>query len=523
MQLLITGSSLLARAAAAALKENNTVRLAAAAFPGPVSGVECLAGELTDPAFVTQALQDVDAVIHLDPLEPQTGAAGASIGNAARGTYQLVTAAIEAGAKGFITGSTLRLFDRLPAHWKVDEEWKPRPTPALDQLSPWIAELCVRECVRAESINAACVRFGEIVDDAVAASQPYDPRWVHVDDAVDGLRRVLDSITSAVPRRRSPWAIHVTAGGDRAKVRMGRIQRLGYKPVHDFHEVWPAAGPESTTPEGGRSWREALAPGHPIPSRPIKRVVVFGAGGPVGAAAARELAGRYRLRLTDIRSIEAITAEGKAQSEGAPLPAVPQSPDEWQVVDLRDPNAVLAACEGMDAIVNCTVVREDLAQAFRVNTEGAFNIMAAAAAHGIRRVVQTGPGMVLAPRPRGYDWDYEVSSESPPRPGRGLYFLTKYLGLEISRVFAEWYDLEVPVLLFCHFVNPDQRGRVSGFATSWQDSGRAIRAALHAASLPSPYEMINIVADLPHGRYSAARSRELLGWEPEDRLEGFWS
>ena len=50
------------------------------------------------------------------------------------------------------------------------------------------------------------------------------------------------------------------------------------------------------------------------------KVAIFGAGGPVGAAAGRALREHYTLRLTDLRPIAEIVAENKPQSPGAPLP-----------------------------------------------------------------------------------------------------------------------------------------------------------------------------------------------------------
>jgi hypothetical protein len=43
-----------------------------------------------------------------------------------------------------------------------------------------------------------------------------------------------------------------------------------------------------------------------------------------------------------------------------------------------------------------------------------------------------------------------------------------------------------------------------------------------SAGAPSPYEVINITADLPHGRVSPARAREVLGWEPRDTMQHLW-
>ena len=57
-----------------------------------------------------------------------------------------------------------------------------------------------------------------------------------------------------------------------------------------------------------------------MPAVTSGRICLFGAGGPVGGAAAAALAPHYTLRLTDIRPIREIIAAGKPQSSGAPLP-----------------------------------------------------------------------------------------------------------------------------------------------------------------------------------------------------------
>ena len=44
----------------------------------------------------------------------------------------------------------------------------------------------------------------------------------------------------------------------------------------------------------------------------------------------------------------------------------------------------------MDSLINCTVLRDSLVPAFRVNLVGAYNVMKAAVECGIRRVIHTG-------------------------------------------------------------------------------------------------------------------------------------
>ncbi len=475
-----------------------------------------------DPERLRATLTDTETVLHLAPLLPTVEAEPlAALDAATRGTFVLMTAAVEAGVSRIIVGSSLDLFDRLPAHWDVTERWRPRPEPRLDHLCPWLAELSARECTRTSAVTVVCLRFGRVVDTVELQDQPADPRWLHLDDAVSGVRRAL-------AYRRPGWSVfHITAAGSRAKVRLARAAdaSFGYTPAHDL-----MAGRESARNAAPRAVSEAhdpLAPTAPVASRLIRRVVMFGAGGPMGAAAADELAAHYQLRLTDARPLAEIAAEGPQpnQNPGSPVPVVLGPPHELLVADVTNPDDVLAACADMDAVINCSVIRVHPVNAFRVNTLGAYNIARAAVAHGIRRVVQTGPQLITLLGDGDYSSDYDIPADAPPRPGRHLYGHSKYLGQEILRVFADYYGLEVPVLLFSNLFALGQGNMHSfyPFSISWPDTGRAIRRALETPTLPTPYEVLHISADLPHGMVTNARAKEVLGWWPLDDLADMWS
>ena len=159
------------------------------------------------------------------------------------------------------------------------------------------------------------------------------------------------------------------------------------------------------------------------------------------------------------------------------------------MVDVRDAEQVLKAVEGMDSIMNLSVLRHDPDLAFEVNTLGAYNVMKAAVAHNIRRVVHTGPQYVALHNENDYTWDYDVAGDIPPRPGAYLYGHSKYLTQEICRVFAEFYGIEVPVLLYSQFVSPKEEKHLYYFAVTWDDSGRALQCALKMKDMPSYYEL----------------------------------
>ncbi len=63
---------------------------------------------------------------------------------------------------------------------------------------------------------------------------------------------------------------------------------------------------------------------------------------------------------------------------------------------------------------------------------------------------------------------------------------------------------------------------VVAMTVSWEDAGRAMRHALEAPSLPSPFEIFHILADLPHGKFSNTKAKRLLGWQPRDSLVELW-
>ena len=98
--------------------------------------------------------------------------------------------------------------------------------------------------------------------------------------------------------------------------------------------------------------------------------------------------------------------------------------------------------------------------------------------------------------------------------------------LLVGHRFAEEHDLEVPTLLFSSFVNPKNPAPeplgAFAFSVSWEDAAQAMRQALRAPSFPRPLEVMHIVADLPHGKYRNDRAKELLKWQPRDRLEAHW-
>ncbi|HET7767370.1 MAG TPA: NAD(P)-dependent oxidoreductase [Chloroflexota bacterium] len=253
------------------------------------------------------------------------------------------------------------------------------------------------------------------------------------------------------------------------------------------------------------------------------KIVLYGAGGPVAAAAIANLERDHTLRLADIRPPDQPHPSLKDDPDREKnWPKRPHRKDhEFVQTDVTDAAQVIKAAQGMDAIVNLSVVRPDPVLSFRVNMLGAYNVLRAAVATGVKRVVHTGPEVIIS----GYWHDHDVTIEAPPRPGTNYYLLTKYLGQEVVRSFAEHHQLEV-IALYFHVFSPGDAAEphrgASPFLVSWEDTGSAFRCAVEAPRMPNRYEPFIITGDLPHGKFNAEKAQRLLGWQPQHAFPQHW-
>ncbi len=236
-------------------------------------------------------------------------------------------------------------------------------------------------------------------------------------------------------------------------------------------------------------------------------ILILGGNGFLGPYVVNALEDCHYLRVTDLMPID--------------------TPHDTRQVDVSDLAQVMAAAEGMDVIINCSVQRTHRKIAFDVNTRGTHNALRAAVAFNMARFINTGPRFSLV-GPSYLDYDHTISENIPPQPGTGLYAMSKGLGLEICRLFSQQHPLYVLSLIFSRFREPTadpQNTDDSTLSISARDAAQAIKRALEVdlQTLPSRFEVFFITTDLPHGRFPNARSRKLLGFEPRDALEAYWT
>ncbi len=233
----------------------------------------------------------------------------------------------------------------------------------------------------------------------------------------------------------------------------------------------------------------------------MKNVLLLGASGYIAPHIIPGLEPYYHLRLADV----------KPHPDGKPV--IP--------VDVTSYAEVFEASHGMDAIMNFTVNRYDLAQSFHVNIIGAYHVMKAAAEHGIKKVIHTGPQLMMS----AYGHDFDVD-DVPPRPGTQNYFLTKYLSMEVCKIYSQAYDIQTICFLLCSF-RPKPTEPVSGrdfqpFVVTWEDMQYACRLALDIDRVPGNFQSLNMSSYLAQGKIRIDKAKRILGYSPLEEVEQYF-
>ena len=235
------------------------------------------------------------------------------------------------------------------------------------------------------------------------------------------------------------------------------------------------------------------------PSIRFHRLLLTGAAGGLG----RELRQRLRphceaLRLSDIADL------GDAAPGEEIVPAA-----------LEDAAAVLALCEGVDAIVHLGGVstEQPWGQILPANIVGAYNLYEAARRQGVKRIVFASSNHVTG----FYRQDETIDTLAPPRPD-GLYGLSKAFGENLSRLYFDRWGIETVCLrIGSSFPEPKDR-RMLATWLSYDDLERLV-----VACLTTPVAGHTIIYGLSdnHHRWWDNRHAAHIGFRPQDSSEPF--
>jgi uronate dehydrogenase len=155
----------------------------------------------------------------------------------------------------------------------------------------------------------------------------------------------------------------------------------------------------------------------------VKTVLITGAAGDVGSHLRRELAGRYRLRLSDIKPITALSAG-----------------EEFVGGDITSLEDMLKPTRGVDAIVHLGgfSVEGPWKAILDANIIGVYNVFEAARLNGVRRILFATSNHAVGYYRRDQTIDHRVY----PKPD-SRYGVSKVFGEALGSLYADKYGMEV--------------------------------------------------------------------------------
>lgn len=235
-----------------------------------------------------------------------------------------------------------------------------------------------------------------------------------------------------------------------------------------------------------------------------KRILVTGAAGAVGAAAAKAL------------------VEAGHAVRGMDRVPIPELADVV-VADLTDAQAVRAAVAGMDTVVHLAATPDDadfMEHLLPNNVVGLYNVCDAAREAGVSRLILASTGQVVSGvQPRDGETTVRVEDGTAPR---NHYACTKVFAEAMGDMYAHRFGMSVIVVRPGWL--PREQRHVDGIASSVggqamyfspPDAGRFFVCAVEADDVP-----FAIVFAASNSSTSPAfdlePARRLLGYEPRD-------
>jgi uronate dehydrogenase len=230
----------------------------------------------------------------------------------------------------------------------------------------------------------------------------------------------------------------------------------------------------------------------------MKTVLITGAAGDVGTHLRRELAGRYKLRLSDRTAITDLAAG-----------------EEFMLADISVMEGLDKVVRGVDAIVHLGgfSVEGPWEAILPANIIGAYNVFEAARANGVKRILFATSNHAVG----FYRRDQTIDHTVYPRPD-SRYGVSKVFGEALGSLYADKYGMEVFNIRIGN-VNPrpaDKR-RLSLWISP-RDLAQLVGIGVDHPDIR--FEIVYGVSDNKRSWYDNANAHR-LGYRPLDESEEF--
>lgn len=155
----------------------------------------------------------------------------------------------------------------------------------------------------------------------------------------------------------------------------------------------------------------------------MKTILITGAAGDIGTHLRRELAGRYRLRLSDLRPVRAL---GKGET--------------YARADIAKLSDMLRVTKGVDAIVHLGgySVEGPWEGIHNANITGCYNAFEAARRNGVKRMLFATSNHAVGFYERSRTIDHRVALRPDSR-----YGVSKAFGEALGSLYADKYGMQV--------------------------------------------------------------------------------
>ena len=248
------------------------------------------------------------------------------------------------------------------------------------------------------------------------------------------------------------------------------------------------------------------------------RYLVTGAG-LLGSRLANRLAADHDLVVLDAR-----------EPDVAP-------PGRLLIGDIRDPEVVRRAAEGVDGIFHTAALHgihtesHTPTEFMEINVVGTFNVLEAAVAAGVQRVVFSSSTAVMSTGDVPVGGPVEPVTEDTPRRVGDTYGITKLFGEQMLEVYAKQKGLEAVALrygairqLVARLWGVDHFWALSGLLTDIDDAISANALAMSVETLPrgayyvTPTSLLDADLLARHDWEVKAALLERLPWVAEHAL-----
>ncbi len=230
----------------------------------------------------------------------------------------------------------------------------------------------------------------------------------------------------------------------------------------------------------------------------MKTILITGAAGDIGTHLRRELAGKYALRLSDIRPVKK-PAPGETSVRG----------DIGRLTDM------LRVTKGVDAIVHLGgfAVEGPWDVILRANIVGLYNVFEAARRNGVKRLLFATSNHAMG----FYRRDQTIDHRTYPKPD-SRYGVSKVFGEQLGSLYSDKYGLEV----FCIRIGnlnpaPADKRRLSLWLSP-RDLSQLVQIGIEHPGIR--FEIVYGVSGNKRSWYDNSNAQR-LGYKPQDDSETY--